>query len=145
MEFAKELGCKTIAISCNRDSETSKLADIPIEVVSGPEVLTGSTRLKAGTAQKLVCNMLSTASMVGIGKVYGNLMVDLQPTNEKLVERAKRMIMEATDCSYEVAGDFLNKANQNPKIAIVMILSKLTYNQAVKRLEDAEGFVRKAI
>lgn len=145
LEFAKEVGCKTIAISCNRDSATSKLAHIPIEVVSGPEVLTGSTRLKAGTAQKLVCNMLSTASMVGIGKVYGNLMVDLQPTNEKLVERAKRIIMEATDCSYEVADDFLNKANQNPKIAIVMILSKLTYNQAVKRLEDAEGFVRKAI
>jgi N-acetylmuramic acid 6-phosphate etherase len=145
LEYAKNIGAKTIAVSCNKDSETGKVAEIAIEVVSGPEVLTGSTRLKSGTAQKLVCNMLSTASMVGIGKVYGNLMVDLQLTNEKLVERAKRIIMEATSCSYKTAEDYLEKANRKPKIAIIMILTNVSYEDAVGRLEAAEGFVRNAI
>lgn len=145
LEYAKKIGARSIAISNNKESKTSKIAEIAIEVVSGPEVLTGSTRLKAGTAQKLVCNMLTTASMVGIGKVYENLMVDLQPTNEKLVERAKRIIMEAANCSYKNATVYLEKANKNPKIAIVMILSNVPYEQAKKRLEAAEGFVRNAI
>ncbi|MEH7479721.1 N-acetylmuramic acid 6-phosphate etherase [Neobacillus drentensis] len=145
LEYAKNIGARTIAISCNKNSETGKIADVAIEVVSGPEVLTGSTRLKAGTAQKLVCNMLSTASMVGIGKVYGNLMVDLQLTNEKLVERAKRMIMDATSCSYENAEDYLEKASRKPKIAIIMILANVSYDEAMNRLAEAEGFVRNAI
>ncbi|KMY50925.1 N-acetylmuramic acid 6-phosphate etherase [Peribacillus loiseleuriae] len=145
LQFAKQLGAKTIAISCNRHSEIGKVSDIAIEVVSGAEVLTGSTRLKAGTAQKLVCNMLSTASMIGIGKVYGNLMVDLQLTNEKLVERAKRMIMDATNCKYEMAEDYLEKANKKPKIAIVMIVANISCEEAIQRLEAANGFVRNAI
>lgn len=145
LNYANQLGAGTVAISCNKESEIGKIATIAIEVVNGPEVLTGSTRLKAGTAQKLVCNMLSTASMVGIGKVYGNLMVDLQLTNEKLVERAKRIIMDATECSYEVAEEYLAKANKQPKVAIVMILTNVSYEEAIERLKGAEGFIRKAI
>ncbi|MGE6376440.1 N-acetylmuramic acid 6-phosphate etherase [Peribacillus muralis] len=145
LEYANRVGAGTISISCNKDSEIGKIAKVAIEVVNGPEVLTGSTRLKAGTAQKLVCNMLSTASMVGIGKVYGNLMVDLQLTNEKLVERAKRIIMDATDCSYDVADEYLAKAHSQPKIAIVMILTNVSYEEAANRLEKARGFIRKTI
>ncbi|EJQ46375.1 N-acetylmuramic acid 6-phosphate etherase [Bacillus mycoides] len=145
LNYANQLGAGTVSISCNKESEIGKIATVAIEVVNGPEVLTGSTRLKAGTAQKLVCNMLSTASMVGIGKVYGNLMVDLQLTNEKLVERAKRIIMDATECSYKVAEEYLVKANNQPKIAIVMILTNVSYEEAVERLKAAEGFIRKAI
>lgn len=145
LNYANQLGAGTVSISCNKESEIGKIATIAIEVVNGPEVLTGSTRLKAGTAQKLVCNMISTASMVGVGKVYGNLMVDLQLTNEKLVERAKRIIMDATECSYEMAEEYLIKANKQPKIAIVMILTNVSYEEAVDRLKAAEGFIRKAI
>jgi N-acetylmuramic acid 6-phosphate etherase len=145
LNYANQLGAGTVSISCNKESEIGKIAAIAIEVVNGPEVLTGSTRLKAGTAQKLVCNMLSTASMVGTGKVYGNLMVDLQLTNEKLVERAKRIIMDATECSYEVAEEYLVRANNQPKIAIVMILTNISYEEAVERLKVAEGFIRKAL
>ncbi|EJQ13112.1 N-acetylmuramic acid 6-phosphate etherase [Bacillus cereus] len=145
LNYANQLGAGTVSISCNKESEIGKIATVAIEVVNGPEVLTGSTRLKAGTAQKLVCNMLSTASMVGIGKVYGNLMVDLQLTNEKLVERAKRIIMDATECSYKVAEEYLVKANNQPKIAIIMILTNVSYEEAVERLKVAEGFIRKAI
>ncbi|WP_002146351.1 N-acetylmuramic acid 6-phosphate etherase [Bacillus cereus] len=145
LNYANQLGAGTVSISCNKESEIGKIATVAIEVVNGPEVLTGSTRLKAGTAQKLVCNMLSTASMVGTGKVYGNLMVDLQLTNEKLVERAKRIIMDATECSYEVAEEYLVRANNQPKIAIVMILTNVSYEEAVERLKVAEGFIRKAL
>lgn len=145
LEYAKHIGARTIALSCNKNSEAGRIADIAIEVETGPEVLTGSTRLKAGTAQKLVCNMLSTASMIGIGKVYGNLMVDLQPTNEKLIERSKRIIMEATGCDYELAEEYLEKANGKAKVAIVMILTSESYEQAINRLEKASGFVRNAL
>ncbi|EJS70128.1 N-acetylmuramic acid 6-phosphate etherase [Bacillus cereus] len=145
LNYANQIGAGTVSISCNKESEIGRIATVAIEVVNGPEILTGSTRLKAGTAQKLVCNMLSTASMVGIGKVYGNLMVDLQLTNEKLVERAKRIIMDATECSYKVAEEYLVKANNQPKIAIVMILTSASYEEAVERLKAAEGFIRKAI
>ncbi|WP_260320332.1 N-acetylmuramic acid 6-phosphate etherase [Peribacillus simplex] len=145
LEYANQVGAGTVSISCNKGSEIGKIAKVAIEVVNGPEVLTGSTRLKAGTSQKLVCNMLSTASMVGIGKVYGNLMVDLQLTNEKLVERAKRIIMDATDCSYDVADEYLAKAHSQPKIAIVMILTNVSYEEATNRLEIGKGFIRKTI
>lgn len=145
LEYAKEIGAQTIAVSCNKNSAVGQAAEVAIEVVNGPEVLTGSTRLKAGTSQKLVCNMLSTASMVGFGKVYGNLMVDVQLTNEKLVERAKRIVMEATSCDYQTAEEYLAKSNQRPKVAIVMILTGFTYEEAVERLEKTDGFVRKAI
>ncbi|PGZ97111.1 N-acetylmuramic acid 6-phosphate etherase [Bacillus pseudomycoides] len=145
LKYANQVGAGTVSLSCNKDSEIGKIAKVAIEVVTGPEVLTGSTRLKAGTAQKLVCNMLSTASMVGIGKVYSNLMVDLQLTNEKLVERGKRIIMDATDCSYEVAEEYLEKAHSHPKVAIIMILTNVSYEEATNRLKKAQGFVRKAI
>ncbi|MGG2066880.1 N-acetylmuramic acid 6-phosphate etherase [Bacillus sp. S14(2024)] len=145
LKYANQAGAGTVSLSCNKDSEIGKIAKVAIEVVTGPEVLTGSTRLKAGTAQKLVCNMLSTASMVGIGKVYSNLMVDLQLTNEKLVERGKRIIMDATDCSYEVAEEYLEKAHSHPKVAIIMILTNASYEEAINRLKKAQGFVRKTI
>ncbi|MFJ7991670.1 N-acetylmuramic acid 6-phosphate etherase [Peribacillus frigoritolerans] len=145
LEYANQVGAGSVSISCNKGSEIGKIAKVAIEVVNGPEVLTGSTRLKAGTSQKFVCNMLSTASMVGVGKVYGNLMVDLQLTNEKLVERAKRIIMDATDCSYEIADEFLEKAHAQPKIAIVMILTNVSYEEASNRLVKAQGFIRKTI
>ncbi|MCI3030036.1 N-acetylmuramic acid 6-phosphate etherase, partial [Desemzia sp. C1] len=103
LTYANEIGATTASLSCNKDAEISRYATLPIEVEVGPEILTGSTRLKSGTAQKLVLNMLSTSSMIGIGKVYQNLMVDVKPSNEKLVERSKRIIMQATDCSYEQA------------------------------------------
>ncbi|MDR0139567.1 N-acetylmuramic acid 6-phosphate etherase [Metabacillus idriensis] len=145
LEYANSIGAKTVAVCCNKGSEVGKRAEIAIEVVNGPEVLTGSTRLKAGTSQKLICNMLSTASMVGIGKVYGNLMVDVQQTNQKLEERAKRIVMEATSCSYETAEEYLVKAKDNSKLAILMILTSLSYEDALDKLNDSQGFIREAI
>ena len=145
LKYAHEIGAKTVSISCNKDAEISKYAEISIEVDCGPEVLTGSTRLKAGTAQKLILNMISTASMIGVGKVYGNLMVDVRATNEKLVERSKRIVMEATGVPYEEAEKKLGEAEGKVKTAIVMILSDCTYEEAKTRLELAGGFVRKAI
>lgn len=108
-------------------------------------MLTGSTRLKSGTAQKLICNMLSTASMVRLGKVYGNLMVDVQLTNEKLAERAIRIVMDATSSDYETAEIFLKKVDNNTKVAIVMILTGFSKEEAMQRLEDTRGFIRQAI
>lgn len=145
LEYAAGVGAGTVAISCNQGSEISAAAQIAIELINGPEVLTGSTRLKAGTSQKLVCNMLSTASMIGIGKVYGNLMVDLLPTNEKLMERAKRIIVEAAECDYETAQHYLTLAGHKPKVAIVMILTGLSYEEALERLRKSQDFVRSAI
>lgn len=142
---AKSIGAKTIAVSCNKNSLIKNLADVKIEVEVGPEVLTGSTRLKAGTAQKMVLNMLSTASMVGLGKTYKNLMVDLKPSNDKLVERAKKIIMEATGCSYEVAEKTFEESEHSAKLAIVMILANLNKDEAALRLEKNKGFVKKSI
>lgn len=145
LAYGNELGAKTVAVACNLDSEIGKVAQVAIEVALGSEVLTGSTRLKSGTAQKLILNMLSTASMVGIGKVYGNLMVDVKVTNLKLLERAKRIVMMATDCDYETASDYLTRANQNAKLAIVMILTGLDVSAANQQLADHHGFIREAI
>lgn len=113
--------------------------------MTGAEILTGSTRLKAGTAQKLVLNMISTASMVGIGKVYKNLMVDVLPTNKKLEERSKRIIMEATEVDYETASKFYELAEKHVKVAIVMILTNSTKEIALEKLSEAKGFVRNTI
>lgn len=143
--YARELGATTASISCNRDAVISRHVDYPIEVETGPEVLTGSTRLKAGTAQKLVLNMISTTSMIGVGKVYQNLMVDVQPTNEKLEVRAKRMIAEATGVDMETAARYFVSSKGHVKTAIVMILADVSYEEAVKRLERANGFVREAL
>ena len=145
LEYARRVGADTVSISCNKNAEISKYADVAIEVDCGPEVLTGSTRLKAGSAQKMILNMISTASMVGVGKVYGNLMVDVRATNEKLVERAKRIVMEATGASYEEAERTLISAEWHVKTAIVMILAGCEYEEAAYRLEKADGFVREAI
>lgn len=145
LDYAKRIGARTAAVSCNADAAISQHAELAVEVVTGPEVLTGSTRLKAGTAQKLVLNMISTASMIGVGKIYKNLMVDVKPTNEKLVERAKRIIMEATDCDYETAAKFYQLADTRVKVAIVMLLTDSTKLEAIKKLEQANGFVRKTL
>ncbi|WP_242141855.1 MULTISPECIES: N-acetylmuramic acid 6-phosphate etherase [unclassified Bacillus cereus group] len=145
LKYANYVGAKTASISCNKGAEMSKLAQVSVEVETGAEVLTGSTRLKAGTAQKLVLNMISTASMIGIGKVYKNLMVDVQSTNQKLVERSKRIIMEATEVDYKDAEAYYEKANRNVKAAIVMILLQCEYGEALEKLKDAKGFVKKTL
>ncbi|EJN55486.1 N-acetylmuramic acid 6-phosphate etherase [Loigolactobacillus coryniformis] len=145
LDYAQSIGAGTVSVACNRDAVISQHAAIKIEVEVGPEILTGSTRLKAGTAQKLVLNMLSTTAMIGIGKVYKNLMVDVKPTNEKLVARAKRIICQATECSAEVAEQAFYAADQNVKLAIVMVLTDLPKHEAEQRLLQANGFVGKTI
>ncbi|MFS0785053.1 N-acetylmuramic acid 6-phosphate etherase [Shouchella sp. 1P09AA] len=145
LEEANRLGAHTVAISCNKDAEMSTYASVAIEVETGPEVLTGSTRLKAGTAQKLVLNMISTVSMIGIGKVYENLMVDVQPTNAKLVERSKRIVVEATGASIEDAATALQKADGHVKTAIVMLLLQCEADEAKEKLQETGGFIRKAV
>ena len=145
LQYASSVGASTASLACNKGAEISRFAHVAIEVVPGPEILTGSTRLKAGTAQKLVLNMISTCSMIGVGKVYKNLMVDVQPTNLKLVERSKRIIMQATEVSYEQATEFYEKANKNVKAAIVMILAACEYEEALERLQKYEGFVQHAL
>lgn len=145
LRYANRIGAKTAAVACNRDSLIGQEANVSIEVETGPEVLTGSTRLKAGTAQKLVLNMISTASMIAIGKAYNNLMVDVNLSNEKLVDRAKRIIMQATGASYALAEEMLEAANRRPKVAIVMIETDSDCQQAELLLERASGFVKKAI
>ncbi|PAF18040.1 N-acetylmuramic acid 6-phosphate etherase [Terribacillus saccharophilus] len=145
LDYAAAVGAATVSVACNKEAAISKHAKISIEVETGPEILTGSTRLKAGTAQKLVLNMISTASMVGVGKVYKNLMVDVKPTNDKLQERAKRIIMEATGANYDAAEKVFNQADGQVKTAIVMLLLDVTKEEAEKKLRSAEGFVRSAI
>ncbi|MCD2257313.1 N-acetylmuramic acid 6-phosphate etherase [Agrilactobacillus fermenti] len=145
LDYAKKIGAHTVSVACNQDAVISQHADIAIEVPVGPEVLTGSTRLKSGTAQKLVLNMLSTVSMIKIGKVYKNLMVDVRPTNDKLVERSKRIIMQATEVDYEQASQMFQAADGNVKLAIVMILTKLSKSEAQQRLQAANGFVRQTL
>lgn len=145
LEYATQVGASTATIACNLNSEISQYSQMPIEVDCGPEVLTGSTRLKAGTAQKLILNMISTASMIGIGKVYQNLMVDVQATNEKLEERSKRIIMEATDCDYQAAERAFEAADKHVKLAIVMILTGSNKEEATAKLEQAKGFIHQTL
>ncbi|MBX2990764.1 MAG: N-acetylmuramic acid 6-phosphate etherase [Bacteroidetes bacterium] len=142
---ARELGAKTIYITTNPRASFDLDVDIAICPEVGPEVLMGSTRMKSGTAQKLVLNMLTTASMIKLGKVYENMMVDLQLTNNKLVERAKRIIMMITEVDYEVASSYLEKAGGQVKTAVVMIANKMTRSEAQACLQQANGFVRVAI
>jgi len=143
---AKELGAKTLFITTNpRQNFNIKEVDIAICPYVGPEVIMGSTRMKSGTAQKLVLNMLTTTAMIRLGKVYENMMIDLQMTNKKLVERSKKIVMTITGISYEVAEDYLKKANGHVKTALVMIKAGVDTEEAKRRLEKAEGFVRKAI
>lgn len=145
LDYARSVGCHTVAIACNAHSIIGQHADLAIEPVCGPEVLTGSTRLKAGTAQKLVLNMISTATMVGLGKVYQNLMVDVQQTNEKLVTRGQNIVMAATGCTRDEAIRALAEANGHVKCAIVMILNDQTATEATQALDAAQGHVRQAL
>ena len=145
LEYAKSLGSVTVSIASNPNSAMANIVDIAIDTVVGAEVLTGSSRLKSGTAQKLVLNMLTTASMILMGKCYQNLMVDVQASNEKLKARAIRIVMQATDCDKTVAEDTLKLAEQNAKLAIMMILSGLERPQAEALLEKNQGKLQLAL
>ena len=145
LEYAKSLGSVTVSIASNPNSAMANIVDIAIDTVVGPEVLTGSSRLKSGTAQKLVLNMLTTASMILMGKCYQNLMVDVQASNEKLKARAIRIVMQATDCDKALAEETLKQADQNAKLAIMMILSGLERAQAEALLEKHQGKLQLAL
>ena len=145
INYAREIGCKTLYITCNPRSEFNLDVDVAICPVVGPEVIMGSTRMKSGTAQKLVLNMITTASMVRLGKVYENMMVDLQMTSRKLVERSKRTVMTVTGLDYEAASRVLEEVGGHVKPALVMILAEVSAEEALQRLEQADGFVRPAI
>ncbi|MFD9625560.1 N-acetylmuramic acid 6-phosphate etherase [Peribacillus muralis] len=145
LRYAKKIGAKAVALSSNTDASITEAADIGIEVVVGPEVITGSTRMKAATAHKMVLNMISTATMIRMGKVYENLMVDVHVSNQKLKERAVRIIETVTDANYDHAKSVLEAANNQVKPAIVMIKTSRDYVQATELLEKADGDVRKAI
>ncbi len=143
LETARELGTGTIGLACNEHSPLLENVDVAIGVPVGPEVLAGSTRLKAGTAQKMVLNMLSTATMVGLGKVYKNRMVDVQATNKKLVKRAEEMVAELGGVSHQTASDLLNQSGNRVKIAIVMARLGVSSDEAVKRLQASRGNLAK--
>jgi N-acetylmuramic acid 6-phosphate etherase len=145
LKYAKSVGAKAVALSCNENSPISQVADHSIEVVVGPEVLTGSTRLKAATAHKMILNMISTTTMIKLGKAYENLMVDVHVSNFKLKERATNIIRKITNVSYEQAKETLELANNEVKTAIVMIETGKEYEEAIKLLEQAKGYVRNAI
>ena len=145
LDYARKVGCRTVAVSCNAGSAVGQAADLAIEAVVGPEVLTGSTRLKAGTAQKLILNMISPATMVGVGKAYQNLMVDVMQTNEKLHVRAEKIVMETTGVDRDTARATIAAAGGSVKTAITMILADCGAEEAEARLEKARGHVREAI
>ncbi|MFF2483758.1 N-acetylmuramic acid 6-phosphate etherase [Paenibacillus sp. NPDC058071] len=145
LSYAKETGAATVSISCNSHSEVSRIADHPIEAVVGPEVLTGSTRLKAGTAQKMILNMISTVTMVKLGKAYKNLMTDLSVSNHKLRERARRIVMLATGADYEIVSRVMNETNDQIKTSIVMINANADLQAATDALAAADDYVSQAI
>ncbi|WP_435594952.1 N-acetylmuramic acid 6-phosphate etherase [Tsukamurella tyrosinosolvens] len=145
LDYARSVGASTVALSCNPGAAISAHAEVAIEIDNGPEVLTGSTRLKAGTSQKLVLNMISTAAMVRTGKAFSNLMVDVAPSNVKLADRVVRIIGEATGCDEAAARAAADAADGHAKTAIVMILADVDAPTARARLAAADGFVRAAI
>ncbi|WP_226664810.1 N-acetylmuramic acid 6-phosphate etherase [Microbulbifer aggregans] len=145
LQYARRIGCKTVALACNKTAAIANEAEISILPEVGPEILTGSTRMKAGTAQKLVLNMITTASMIRLGKSFYNLMVDVKATNKKLIGRTRRIVMEATGITYEEADQVLNDCDQNAKLAIMVILSGLDRQASEKALGDASGFLRRAL
>ncbi|HET7578143.1 MAG TPA: N-acetylmuramic acid 6-phosphate etherase, partial [Bacillales bacterium] len=145
LKYAKQAGCTTISLTCNQNSAISEYADCKIEAVVGPEVLTGSTRMKAGTAHKMILNMLSTSVMVKMGKVYENLMVDVHARNYKLRERAKQIVIDVTGVSYPKAEEILEETGQEVKPAIVMIASDVSFDKAKAALDENGGKVRNAI
>lgn len=145
LQYAKQIGATTVSLTSNQRAAISEFADIAIEVVTGPEILTGSTRMKAATAHKQILNMITTTSMIKIGKVYENLMVDLKVSNEKLLERAINIITTVTKASYDQAKNVLCQANYEVKPAIVMIKTNASYQEAISYIERANGYVRDAI
>lgn len=145
MKYAKSIGAAVVSVTCCKDSEIDRLADLGIAPMPGPEVVTGSTRMKSGTAQKMVLNMLSTGAMIKLGKVYGNLMVDVKPSNKKLVERCATIVQNATGVSREEAKDKLEQCGYRPKTAIVMIENHVDAETAMQALEAAKGHVSAAI
>lgn len=145
LNYAKSLGATTGAISCNSESPIAQIADIAITPIVGAEVVTGSSRMKAGTAQKLILNMITTAAMIKIGKVFGNLMVDVEATNAKLVERQVRIVMQATECERAIAEQALSQCQRHCKTAILMILANVDAQQATQMLNENKGFIRKAL
>ncbi|MEJ6782678.1 N-acetylmuramic acid 6-phosphate etherase [Aminobacter sp. Piv2-1] len=145
LNYAKEIGATAVALSCNPQSAIAAIADIAISPVVGPEALTGSTRMKSGTAEKLVLNMLTTASMIRIGKTYENLMVDLKASNKKLVARAARIVMQATDCTLEEAQLALAQTENDVKLAILIVMTGMNLADARSALKGSNGFLRQAI
>ncbi|WP_368250681.1 N-acetylmuramic acid 6-phosphate etherase [Enterococcus sp. 2201sp1_2201st1_B8_2201SCRN_220225] len=145
LDYATEIGAKTGAFSCNEMAPVSQHAQYAVEAVVGPEVITGSTRMKAGTAEKLFLNMISTTAMIKMGKVYGNLMVDVKPTNEKLVDRAKRIISDATGVDYALAAEYYEQSWHQPKVAIVMINGGVSREVAIDALKQNDDFIAKAL
>ena len=145
MEYAKQLGAPTIAVTCCPGSELDQFADIGIAPAPGPEVVTGSTRMKSGTAQKMVLNMLSTGAMIKLGKVYGNLMVDVKPSNEKLIRRCVTIVCSAAECTEAEATKALEACSYRPKVAIVMVLRGVNADTACAMLQKAEGRIAKVL
>lgn len=145
LAYAHKMGAVTASISCNPKSPVASAADIAITPIVGAEVVTGSSRMKAGTAQKLVLNMITTGAMIRIGKVFGNLMVDVEATNAKLVERQVKIVMEATECDRQTADHALQQCQRNCKTAILMLLSGLNAQEARQLLSDNNGFIRTAL
>lgn len=145
LSYAKSVGALTIAITCNPNSEAGKISDHALDIDSGPELLAGSTRLKSGTAQKMVLNMISTISMVRLGKTFGNLMVDLQISNEKLQDRAVRIIEKATGASKKESTDALKASGHEVKVAILMLLLNIEPAVARDRLQASSNRIREAL
>lgn len=145
MEYAKQLGAPTVAVTCCPGSELDRFADIGIAPAPGPEVVTGSTRMKSGTAQKMVLNMLSTGAMIKLGKVYGNLMVDVKPSNEKLIRRCVTIVCSAAECTEAEATKALEECDYRPKVAIVMVLRGVDAETACAMLQKAEGRIAKVL
>ncbi|NEG67108.1 N-acetylmuramic acid 6-phosphate etherase [Pantoea agglomerans] len=145
LAYANELGATTVSLTCNPGSAMSQVAAITLTPVVGPEVVTGSSRMKAGTAQKLVLNMLTTGSMIRSGKVYGNLMVDVEATNQKLVQRQVNIVMQATDCDDATASAALTACGGHCKTAILMVLADLAADEAKALLSQHQGFIRQAL
>ena len=145
MEYAKELGAPTVSVTCCPGSVLDNFADIGIAPCPGPEVITGSTRMKSGTAQKMVLNMLSTGSMIKLGKVYGNLMVDVKPSNEKLIRRCVTIVVNATGCDDATATAALEACGYRPNTAIIMVLCGVNAEEAVALLDKADGRVAKVL
>lgn len=145
MKYAREVGASVLSVTMNEGSEMAKYADIPISAVVGPEVIMGSTRMKAGTAQKMILNMLSTGAMIKAGKVYSNLMVDVQPTNKKLIVRAKRIVKLATEAEEAIIDKVLNETGYNVKLSILIIETGLPKNEAEELLAKHKGYIVKAL